>query len=240
MRKSTRSVFRQKPARINSARWAAYATASAATAMACPQAAEADIHHVTVNEALDGAGHSMNAELRQFPLQPGAYLTFLQVHNTAANRGLAGFYFGTSGALSAQFIGVAGTYGGLAFHYVGKLNFGENITGGNFLPNAGRMRFGASNPLASGPGYPNSQWASITTGYMAFKFNVGGGTQYGWAQIHMNGPSTNTFTLIDYAFADPGQAIVAGQIPEPGSLGLLAAGAVGLLLWRQSRAKQAA
>ena len=52
----------------------------------------------------------------------------------------------------------------------------------------------------------------------------------------MDGPRLNSFTLIDYAFTDPGETLVAGQVPEPGSLGLLALGAVGLFAWRKQRA----
>ena len=224
-----------KPAaKIPASRWAAYATAGAATALVGAPSAEADIHYVSVNQVMNATLGSHNYQLNQFPLAHGAYLTFLHAFGPAGN-GVAGFYFGTSGAVSAQFIGVPGTFNGLDFHYVGRLNFGDDIVNGNFLPNAGRMRFGASNPLASGAGYPNSQWAAVVTGYMGLKFDVGNGVQYGWARLSMDGPNLNSYTVVDYAFADPGETLVAGQVPEPGSLGLLAVGAVGLLFWRNKR-----
>ena len=62
----------------------------------------------------------------------------------------------------------------------------------------------------------------------------------------------NAFKVIDYAYADPGEAIRAGegipragedmsneQGPDEGSLGGLALGAVGLLAWRKSRSRNA-
>ena len=64
--------------------------------------------------------------------------------------------------------------------------------------------------------------------------------EFGWARITMDGTIANTFTLVDYAWGDPGQQIATGQIPEPGSLALLAIGAAGLLAWRRQRGKTAA
>jgi hypothetical protein len=59
----------------------------------------------------------------------------------------------------------------------------------------------------------------------------------------------NAYKLLDYAFADPGEPIFAGQrssdekapdqAVEQNSLGWLAVGAVGLLAWRKSRSRTA-
>jgi hypothetical protein len=62
----------------------------------------------------------------------------------------------------------------------------------------------------------------------------------------------NNFKLLDYAFADAGEPIFAGQrssaeqapdqadqAPDQGSLGGLALGAAGLLAWRKSRSRTA-
>ncbi|MBA3650720.1 MAG: hypothetical protein H0W66_04365, partial [Chthoniobacterales bacterium] len=80
-----------------------------------------------------------------------------------------------------------------------------------------------------------------------FRFDNGAGTQYGWARVRMGGQNTNfAFTVLDYAWADPGEKIRPGQTssstgnaPVEGSLGVLALGAAGLTVWRQRR-KQAA
>jgi hypothetical protein len=98
------------------------------------------------------------------------------------------------------------------------------------------------------------QWAEPGVGFIGFKFNSGAGIQYGWARVRMGGCTRlNGFKLIDYAYADPGEAIRAGQGiprggedgqdmsheqgPEEGSLGWLAVGALGLLAWRKNRSR---
>jgi hypothetical protein len=80
------------------------------------------------------------------------------------------------------------------------------------------------------------------TGFIGFRFNNGAGVQYGWARIrmHIGVGHSGGFALLDYAYADPGEPIRAGQTsraeqaPEQGSLGWLALGAAGLLVCRKS------
>jgi hypothetical protein len=61
----------------------------------------------------------------------------------------------------------------------------------------------------------------------------------------MVGDPEKAFTVLDYAYADPGEPIRAGQrrsteqIPSEGSLGWLALGAAGVLQWRKSRSRTA-
>ena len=238
MRKSLPGSRSSVSVKINSSRWAAYAATGAATALAYAPSADADIHYVSVNESFNAPTTPPYYVVDQFDLgDPRVSINFLHATGPAGTGGVAGFYFGaTSNVLSAQFIGVAGTFGGNPYHYVGKLNFGESIANQAFLGNVP----GHYNPLASGAGYPNSQWTEAGIGFIGFKFNLGKGVQYGWAQVNMNGPSLNSFTLIDYAFTDPGETLVAGQVPEPGSLSLLAVGAIGLLAWRKQRSRAAA
>ena len=56
----------------------------------------------------------------------------------------------------------------------------------------------------------------------------------------MMGSPFNNFTLVDYAYGDPGDTIAAGQTsdgtaPTLESLNGLALGAAGLLAWRRGR-----
>ena len=91
------------------------------------------------------------------------------------------------------------------------------------------------------------QFDSGDLGFIGFKFNNGSGDQYGWVRMRMAiiHPIDHNFWLVDYAYADPGEPIRAGQkssnemVPDKGSLGWLALGAVGLLAWRKRRSQAA-
>jgi hypothetical protein len=77
-------------------------------------------------------------------------------------------------------------------------------------------------------------------GLIGFKFNNGAGVQYGWVRVKMAGNPKNNFVVVDYAYGDPGDVVLAGQkfddsAPSLESLGGLALGAAGLLAWRQRR-----
>jgi LPXTG-motif cell wall-anchored protein len=92
---------------------------------------------------------------------------------------------------------------------------------------------------------PFKQWKRPGIGFIGFSFEDGVGIHYGWVRVKMAGnQNKNGFKLMDYAWADAGEPISAGQTsseePAPvlGSLGLLAAGAAGLLLWRKRRGSQ--
>ena len=96
--------------------------------------------------------------------------------------------------------------------------------------------------------YISGYFQGTRSGFIGFKFNVGNGIQYGWARIVGPEPFHHwRYEIKDYAWADPGERIVAGQsssaelgsVSEMGSLGLLAAGARGLDLWRRIRSETA-
>ena len=94
--------------------------------------------------------------------------------------------------------------------------------------------------MAWGAGYYYSQWLNPGTGYIGFQFDLGGGTQYGWAEVQVNGVPDNRGFFFRYGYGMVGDSVFAGEgprvIPEPGALGFLALGSVGLLAWRRQRA----
>jgi MYXO-CTERM domain-containing protein len=232
----TRSLHR-KPASIAKGRWAAYATAGAASAFTCANSAEATIHYSGRIGEFFG---SEDDKIARFQLdQPGDSIrlrhslsfcctesyggdAFFSIRGRAGNA-FAGFYCPSNPQIAS----------------VSKLNRGQLIAGRPFLARN-------SGVLAS-LGYCAGQFDSGDLGFIGFKFNNGSGDQYGWVRIRMitRWPIDHDFWLVDYAYADPGEPIRAGQkssnetAPEEGSLGWLALGAVGLLAWRKRRSRAA-
>jgi hypothetical protein len=76
--------------------------------------------------------------------------------------------------------------------------------------------------------------------FVGLQFMLGADTFYGWARVQITTDHTTpmlSLRLIDYAYDDmPDTEIAAGAgIPEPGSLGLLASGVLGLAAWRKRK-----
>lgn len=221
---------------ISPSRWAAYATAGAASALAAATTAEADIHYSGPVNQIVPAQESVT---HTFNLDNGAMLQFLNAAVTNGSSspvpgyGIALFRL-RGAAVSNQFEGIAVTN----FRYPDKLASDFNLSGGAFANFNGAL-FAT---LAFGKGYANSKFKAAGVGFIGFRFNGGAGVEYGWARVNMQGATGNGFTIVDYAWADPGTPIRTGQtsaaIPEPSSIGLLAAGAAGLALWRRRRAQK--
>jgi hypothetical protein len=231
-----RKIRRQPVSLANNSRWVAYAAAGAASA-AVAGAARADIHYFAPMEVFHAGPGANVTDFFALGALDSFALRHAQFSGSGSGHGFAGFVIFGNG----QFNGNAnGNY-----RYPYKLLSGANISAMPFVSNRpGTMpgqKFFAT--LASQSFFGRSQWLAAGTGYVGFRFNDGGGFQYGWARIKMDsGAPLNNFTLVSYAYGDLGTPVVAGQtaVPEPGSLGLLAIGAAGVLLWRRQRAKAAA
>ncbi len=94
-------------------------------------------------------------------------------------------------------------------------------------------------------------WAGLTNRYVGLKFVIGSTTHYGWARMTVNNWWLGgTVSINGYAYeTTPNTKIVEGHIsgpakrsdvgqdervaPQPPSLGLLAMGADGLVVWRR-------
>ena len=91
----------------------------------------------------------------------------------------------------------------------------------------------------------------------SFLVMAAGEPSTGWARVKKGGPPDYRFSLVDYAWGDPGDRFFTGQTrltpcvstpcsteqveatPKEGSLGWLALGAAGLLAWRKRRSRAA-
>ena len=227
---------RRQTTRVSHSRWLAYATAGAATALAGTNSAEAAIHYSGVlrEHFPPDKGKTM-----RFPLdQAGDSLLFGRSYHPGSRGYINIAFFTCFGIASGAFRGPHAT-GDQYYAFPSKLRFGQNISTGSFTC----CPYSLYGVLAGDYFVPPAQWNGRGTGFVGFAFNSGAGVQYGWARVRMVGDPENAFTVLDYAYADPGERIRAGQtsrhemVPDEGSLGWLAVGAVGLLAWRKNRSR---
>ena len=235
----TRRVCSRKPATVATSRWLAYVTASAASALAGAGAAEGAIHYSgAINQRFGGTAHA------SFLLNPGGgvlsfnHQIYTNSSHFAGGSGLVHIFAPACGSIKAGFVICPYTTIASAL----PLQGGEAVSGGPFVPDAGLMGGWFLNTFC---GFDNHR-GQFHRGeaFIGFKFNNGGGDQYGWARIQSRGAPVNRFTLVDYAYGDVGDPIRAGQktirdIPKGGSLVGLALGAAGLMAWRRQRARVA-
>jgi MYXO-CTERM domain-containing protein len=224
-------TLHRKPASIAKGRWAAYATAGAASAFTCANSAEAAIHYSGIIGSYSGRERTKSFRLQLD--QPGD--TFRLRHYVTLFTSDVYAHFGVRGLAGAGF---AGFYcpSNPQLAGVSKLSRGQFISSRAFLARESGLIAGSFDVCSQ-------QFGDGEIGFIGFKFNSGSGDQYGWVRIKMGNRAD--FWLIDYAYADLGEPIRAGQmssndtVPEEGSLGWLALGAAGLLAWRKRRSRAA-
>ncbi len=224
---------------IATGRWTAYATAAAATGLVAAQTAEATIHYSgLINQRVRGT--------RTFTFDLASGVSFAVSHRwdhkgpSTSNGGGEAYFFinGPGAAFKGAYFCAAGDHASAS-----RLNLRDPIAGGSFFPGFAvlAVRYGECHGYGG-----DGQFQVDGVGFVGFKFNTGAGDQYGWARVSMQpetgtGPTANKFKLLDYAYGDPGEVVVAGQTesrssaPALESLGGLALGAAGLLAWRKRR-----
>ena len=226
----TNNRSRKSPS-IGKTRWAAYAAAGAATALGGSHSLEAAIHY---SGPIRAVFKGFEQDIKTFPLdQPDNVISFIKKLDEYAGVAL---YTECSCARAVR---------GFSTRFASKLAFGDNVSAGAFINSL------TSNWAVLSSNGHRGAWADPGVGFVGFRFQgSSGGVQYGWALVRMRGfDKHNNFQLLDYAFADPGEPIFAGQrssdeqAPDhagvQGSLGGLALGAAGLLAWRKSRSRTA-
>ncbi len=79
-------------------------------------------------------------------------------------------------------------------------------------------------------------WLGVDHGLLGLSFDIGGQTHYGW--MRLTDVSETEFLVHDWAYeTHPGFGIIAGVVPEPGTMALFVCG-LGALGWSQWRKHQ--
>ncbi|HEY1584028.1 MAG TPA: hypothetical protein VGF73_13110 [Chthoniobacterales bacterium] len=198
--------------------------------------AEGAIHYSgRINEHFNGSDE------KTFPLVPGASLFFEHIHSCF------GMYCSFPGAAEVLIRGgsIAG-YLPYCRHFQGDVSASNLDTGATvaqlpFSVKPGALVAGGTTSSCGGRPFRGGFRYDLD-GYIGFRFDVGSGVQYGWARVSVRDLVSANFRLLDYAYADPGEPIRAGQKAERDagpvqeeSLGALAFGAAGVLAWRRRR-----
>ena len=224
----------------NKKKWASYATAAAAIAVGA-QTAEADIVHVTVNETVNGQG---SGGVDTFDVLVGSGNGLRLEHS------LIGYQTPPNGEgfvrlqgnarFSGQIVTITTSSSTFQRSYVNNLsespmNFVSQAE--DFLANelAGRAIL-----FNNYDNFPNQQFGNAPgEHFIGFQFTDGAGDlQHGWVRLDLADTVVQEFTVVDFAYSTRGENITVGQtvaVPEPGSLGMLALGALGLAATRRRR-----
>jgi PEP-CTERM motif len=208
--------------------WLGYAAAAGATGvgmLATAQLAPADIIYTPANISLQTFGPTF------LDVNNDGIVDFRFFGTITGGTGPRGFY--STRLLRASAYGLNG--------FKGPLNRGAVIGAADSFAKSGGMATSQRLHLFSGAGtltYRQGPWADVL-GYLGLEFQIDGQTHFGWAELDVNFESGDG-SILGYAYDTVAeQSLEAGQTsstPEPGTLGLLALGSLGLGFWRRRKA----
>lgn len=198
-------------------------------------ASEAAIVYVNFGDAVIADVAVNDGAARLFPLDfDGNGMSDLRLLVQAdATQGNAAAVAAPSGGV----VDVVGAASG-AFLYPDRLAPNKGVgSSAAFIPLAGN----AIGTMAFRSGYPNSNWATAAgnSGYLGLRFKISGNSHYGWLRLTValnSAPQPRAITVHEWGYeTTPNTMILTGAVPEPGGLGLLALGGVGVALHRRRR-----
>ena len=123
------------------------------------------------------------------------------------------------------------------FAYASKLATTNSVTASQTFGSIARLA-----KVTSG-GTTFGNFANVTNAFVGLRFKISGITHFGFARFDVSTspgtPPTITGTLTGFGYeTKAGVSAHVEPVPEPGTLGLLALGAVGLAAWRRRKAQK--
>jgi hypothetical protein len=211
-------------------RRAAYTLAAGAAACTAANTAEAVVNYSGLQNISIGSGFSQQLDINLD--------SFNDLKLTNYVFGSGPYQGATVNFAPGKLVGF--TSGTLA--YVSALTVYDSIGSANAGPSFyGSLAYGAANP--------NAEFNNVSDAFIGLSFPAGPNLYYGWVRVAIDN-ANKSFVIKDWAYEDNSVAALAGSpmtdgilagdtgdgfVPEPGTLGLLAAGAAGVVGMRRRR-----